>query len=541
MRSTAATSVCLVFGCLTLLPPAAAEDQPQLGQQYTRNMVSDEKGLPDGFSPGFINRFSGEVDLATTKNVKWAARLGRQTHGTPVVAGGKVLVGTNNEVPRDLRVKFDAGVLMCFDEQTGQFLWQLLVPKLSEIKHADWYYIGLCGSPVVEAGRAYLVTNRCEVVCLDMEGMANGNDGPFAEEGRHMVPPGFPPLEPGAEDADIVWTFDMAAELGVRPHNAANCSVLLYGDLLYVCTSNGLDHTHNRVVNPDAPLLAVVDKTSGKLIAKDNFGVGGDVIHGQWSSPTLAQLGDTVRLFQGAGNGRLYGFDPIDPAAAVEGPIAIEPVWSVNGHPAAQTEDEVPIEHGIRSKSYEVVANPVFHNNRIYVAITQDPFYRQREGWLTCFDATGTGDVTRTGLVWSYDATGTCITTVSIADGLVYAAGHDGRLHCLDAETGEPYWVHPVGGPVWGSTLVADGRVYLGTGRRSFWVLKHGKELQVINRVRLPDRTFSTPVAANGVVYVATFRHLYALEDPVARAKALAEPAPAEPAPPAPAPEEPKP
>ena len=81
----------------------------------------------------------------------------------------------------------------------------------------------------------------------------------------------------------------------------------------------------------------------------------------------------------------------------------------------------------------------------------------------------------RGGLVWSYDEIGSSVSTVAIADGLVYAAGFDGRLHCLDAETGKCYWVHEAGGPIWGSPLVADGKVYLGTGKSTLWVLAAGQ------------------------------------------------------------------
>ena len=518
MLQVCANRVAIAAICLLLCPPVRADDQPQWGQRNTRNMVSREKGLPDSFDIGYRSAVSGEPDMTSTKNVKWVAQLGRETHGTPVIAGGKVLVGTNNESPRDERMVDDAGVLMCFAEQSGEFLWQLLVPKLVEIENADWFNIGLCSTPVVEGDRAYLVTNRCEVVCLDMRAMANGNDGPYLDEGRHMVPAGSPSVEPGSADADIIWLYDMVGELDVRPHNSSNCSVIVHGDHLYVCTSNGVEHTHSRVANPDAPTLIVVDKNTGKLVARDNFGVGGDIIHGQWSSPTLGRIGDKTRLFQGTGGGKLCGFNPVAPDArpvsSGQEPARVEKTWWFNGHPAAQTEDNVPIEHGFNTRSYEVVGNPVFHNERVYLAITQDPFHRQRLGWLTCLDATGTGDVTRSGLIWSYEQTGTCVSTVSISDGLLFVADHDGRLHCLDAETGKPHWVHPIGGPIWGSTLVADGRVYVGTLRRSFWVLAADKELKVINRIPVPDPILSSPAAANGTLYVATFRELYALCKP---------------------------
>src|SRR6185503_8113393 len=82
-------------------------DWPMWGGTPDRNMVSTMKGLPT------------EWDVKTKKNVKWVASLGSQSYGNPVVSGGVVLVGTNNEAPRDPKQPGDRGVLMAFSEKTG--------------------------------------------------------------------------------------------------------------------------------------------------------------------------------------------------------------------------------------------------------------------------------------------------------------------------------------------------------------------------------------------------------------------------------------
>ena len=38
------------------------------------------------------------------------------------------------------------------------------------------------------------------------------------------------------------------------------------------------------------------------------------------------------------------------------------------------------------------------------------------------------------------------------------------------------------GNPVWASPLVADGKVYLGTGKSTLLILAPGKELKVIRK-----------------------------------------------------------
>ena len=500
------------FGWLAIQAGARAADQPQWGQPETFNMVSAEKNLPTDFDPGQKDPKTGEIVPGTTRNVKWTARLGNQTYGTPVVAGGKVFVGTNNDAPRDERNQGDRGVLMCFDEATGRFLWQLVVPKLSRIKWADWRYIGITSPPVVEGNRAYLISNRGEVLCLDTEGMANGNDGPVVDETRLLAVDGMPPLEPSPHDADILWRFDMVDETGAEPHNAASGSVLVVGNLLYVCTANGVEWTHDHIVNPQAPSVIVLDKRTGKLVAKDNFGIGPDIIHGQWSSPSLGRSNGRTLGFFASGSGVLYAFEPFNPEAAGPLPGLLKNVWHFNGHPLAQTQDVVPIDHQHDSTSYEVIGIPVFHQGYVYTIFTQEPYHRMKPGRLVCVKVDGSGDVTRSAAVWSYDAIGSSSSTVSVADGLVYAAGFDGRLHCLDALTGKPYWVHQADAPIWASTMVADGKVYVGTGKSTLWILEAGKELKVINRIRLPDILHITPVAANGRLYLATYKNLFVVE-----------------------------
>src|SRR5436853_2473049 len=157
------------------------------GADKGRNMYSAETGLPDRFEPGKFKKGTEDVDMATTKNMKWVAKLGSQSYGNVTVAGGKVFIGTNNDSPRDPKTQGDRSILMCFDEKSGEFLWQLVVPKLPSGKVNDWENLGLLSSPTVEGDRVYLVTSRCEVICLDVNGQANGNDGTFMDEAEYVV------------------------------------------------------------------------------------------------------------------------------------------------------------------------------------------------------------------------------------------------------------------------------------------------------------------------------------------------------------------
>src|SRR5687767_3689094 len=252
------------------------------GNDKGRNMFSSEKGLPDRFEPGKLKKGTEDVDMATTKNVKWVGKLGSQSYGNVSIAAGKVYVGTNNDTPRDPKHQGDRSILMVFDEKTGEFLWQLVVPKLASGKVNDWENLGLLSSPTVEGDRVYIVTSRCEIMCLDVNGFANGNDGPFNDEAQYYVGPGKPKAgEPGPKAADIIWKYDMMDELGVFPHNASNCSVLIVNNLVFACTSNGQDWTHSNIPSPLSPSFIALDKKTGAFVAEDEANIGPRIFHGQ--------------------------------------------------------------------------------------------------------------------------------------------------------------------------------------------------------------------------------------------------------------------
>ncbi len=491
----------VAFLALAAAPLTAAE-QPQWGERHTRNMVSQETGLPDHFDP------------KTGENVKWSAALGSQCWATPVVASGKVLLGTNNDEWRDPRHRGDRGVLMCFDESSGQLDWQLVVPKLSEDRFFDWPRAGICSPATVEGNRVYTVTNRDEVVCLDLKGMADGNDGPYMDEARHATPAGEPLVEVGPLDADILWLLDLREAAGVRPHDSCHCSILLDGAHLYVNTSNGLTSKHDGVDKPDAPSLVVVDKATGRLVARDNAKIGNRIFHCTWSSPALGEIEGRRQIYFCGGDGVVYGFNALDPLKPMpSGNVALlDPVWRFDCDPTSPKENVHQYIRNRKISPSNIKSMPVSHEGRLYVTYGGDIWWGKHESYLKCIDASGSGDVTETNLLWTYPLGRHCCSTPAVHEGLVYVADCDGKVHCVDAATGKACWTHDAGREIWASTLVADGKVYVGTRRGDFWVFATGREKRVLSSIRLDAPIHSTAVAANGCLYVGSMTRLYALQ-----------------------------
>jgi outer membrane protein assembly factor BamB len=500
-------------------------------------MVSDERNLPVSFVPGKKSPSGGGIDPLTTQNVKWTARLGSHTYGTPTVADGRVYVGTNDFALRDPRLKATkGGLLKCLDERTGKLLWQLVTPRKPIDKRVfafDHLNLGICSTAAVEDDRVYLVTNRCEVICLDADALADGNDGPFRDEGGYMASGDRPPVELGESDADIIWLFDMWDDprVATRPTDAANCSVLILGDFLYVCTSNGVDLWPSdtspvTIPAPLAPSLIVLHKHNGELVATDGERIGTRLLHGIWSSPSAGRVGDKWLVFHGGGDGVCYAFEAL--GEVPQKPVKLKKVWSFDCNPPEYKlfEDGKPVDYRCGDKRNpmsrnendvqfigmsEIIATPVFHDNRVYVAIGRDPHHGRGKGNLVCIDATKTGDVTETGRVWSYDKIERTVSTVAIADGLLYIADLPGRVHCLDANSGQCHWIQETGSETWGSTLVADGKIYLGT-KKHFSTVAAGLRPKLLSKIRLGASVDCSPVVANGVLYVASQRYLWAVE-----------------------------
>ena len=349
-----------------------ATDWPMWGHNSSRNMVSEEKGLPDSLQAGTYKQGSEEIDMATTKNVRWVAKLGSQAYGNPVVAGGKVFIGTNNESPRDPKVKGDNGILMCFNEKTGAFLWQLVIPKLGTGKISDWEFLGICSSPAVEGDRLYLVTNRCEAICVNTD---NGN---------------------------ILWHFDMRKELGVFPHNISASSPLIFSDRIVVATSNGVDWGHTYIPNPKAPCLVMLDKKTGKLLGEENVGVAARTLHSNWSSAAFGEVNGQGQIIFGAGDGWCYGFDAEKMTPGEGGRLLLKDLWRFDCDPPQyRVKNGKPLRYATFDGPSEVIATPVFYKNRVYVPIGQDPEHGEGIGNLSCIDITKTGNITKTGAVWS--------------------------------------------------------------------------------------------------------------------------------------------
>ncbi len=509
----------------------------QWGGSSARNNAPYGRNILTEWRLGEFDDEAGTWKKETSKNIKWGARLGTKTHGNPVVAGGKVFIGTNNGhgYLRRYPLNVDLGVLLCFSEEDGRFLWQDSNEKLPSGRVNDWPYEGVCSTPLIEGHRLWYVTNRGGVKCLDIEVRKPGT----------------------TDEPKVIWTCDMMKTLGVRQHNMCNGSVTGAGDLLFVMTGNGIDVDHMRVPAPLAPSFLCLDKYTGKVVWADNS-PGENILHGQWSSPSYGVLGGVPQVIFGGGDGYLYSF--LGTKENDNGRPKL--LWKFDCNPK-----ESKYSIGGKSTRNYAIETPVIYDGRVYVSVGEDPEHAEGIGHFWCIDPAKRGDVSpelafkppdfknpvphrriqavstekgevarpnpNSAAVWHFDQFDldhdgkieddeimhrTC-STAAIKNDLLFIPDFSGYVHCLDTKTGQPHWNYDMESACWGSCLIVDDKVYVGDEDGDVFIFKLSPKLEFASRkadgslggIAMSNAVYGTPIVAHDVLYISNGWWLFAI------------------------------
>jgi len=107
------------------------------------------------------------------------------------------------------------------------------------------------------------------------------------------------------------------------------------------------------------------------------------------------------------------------------------------------------------------------------------------------------------------------MSTVAIHEGNVYAADLSGFVHCLDFKSGKRHWVHDMLSGIWGSPMVADGKVFIGNEDGTLTVFKASAEkAEIMAEISTVNYSsiYSTPTFANGKLYLSDRARLYSID-----------------------------
>jgi len=99
-----------------------------------------------------------------------------------------------------------------------------------------------------------------------------------------------------------------------------------------------------------------------------------------------------------------------------------------------------------------------------------------------------------------------------IHEGRLYIADAPGTIQCLDALRGKVLWKEKLGGTLWGSMLLADGKLYVTNLEGTTYVLAASSKFQLLATNEIPEPTYAALAVSGGALFLRTYEHLYCIE-----------------------------
>lgn len=273
----------------------------------------------------------------------------------------------------------------------------------------------------------------------------------------HFGPQGTAKLS--ANDGAILWRCQ---ELDYPPVHGNGGSPVLFEDKLYVICDGSSD-----------PFVAAIDATSGKVAWKTLRSVPARISHSFGTPFILQTQAQSLMLAPGPNHFAAY-----DTRTGQE-------VWKV------------------RADGWSVVPQPVISGN--LVIYNHD--YDSPE--LIAIRLGGQGDVTDSHIAWRNRRGAPSTPTPILVGDELYYVSDTGVASCVNAQTGEHYWMERLGGNYSASPILTNGLLlFLSEDGEATW-LRPSTTFEKVAENQLPGRTFATPVVVAGELLIRTNTHLY--------------------------------
>jgi outer membrane protein assembly factor BamB len=134
------------------------------------------------------------------------------------------------------------------------------------------------------------------------------------------------------------------------------------------------------------------------------------------------------------------------------------------------------------------------------------PLYALRPG--------GSGEIAPAALAWRTQNGSPYTSTPLVLDGIVYACTDNGILTTYDAKTGERIYRSRVSEAAAGfsaSPVAAGGHIYLASEDGDVFVVKAGREFQLVATNPMGELCMATPAIAGNMVFIRTQGHLFGI------------------------------
>ena len=272
------------------------------------------------------------------------------------------------------------------------------------------------------------------------------------------------------------WARDLQKDYGSFGLNWGYASSpLLVGDALYVQVLHGMK-------TDDPSYVLRIDGKTGKTVWRvERPTKAVQESPDAYTTPALLQTANRTAIVVSGGD----IVTAHDPATGKE-------LWRANG----LNPDNHPF--------HRIVASPVVAGGLVYAPSRERP--------LLAIKAGGSGDVTSSHRVWSFD-NGPDVPT-PVTDGTYFYSVNDrGIVYCLDAKTGKviygPQRIKP--GTYSASPVLAGGHVYITNEEGVTTVFKAGPKFEVVAENAVNEFVLSSVAVSDGQIFLRTSGHLYAI------------------------------
>jgi hypothetical protein len=129
--------------------------------------------------------------------------------------------------------------------------------------------------------------------------------------------------------------------------------------------------------------------------------------------------------------------------------------------------------------------------------------------WVMAIDPSGTGNVTKSHVLWSKKNEGGYVPSPVAHAGKLYCVDDKGVATCWDVKTGEQHWKERLGGRGHhASAVAADGRTYFIADDGVAYVLRAGTDFEVLARNPLGENVYASPAFSDGEIFIRSERRL---------------------------------
>jgi len=280
-------------------------------------------------------------------------------------------------------------------------------------------------------------------------------------------------------DGNEQWKFDVPATFGkLGLNHGYGSSPLLLDGRLIVPVLHGM-HTD------DPSYVFALNATTGAVVWRVERPTDAErESPDAYTTPALLEFGGKKQIV-------IVGADC---ATGHDADTGTE-VWRVNGFN--------PRNNG----AFRIVASPIVRDGIIFAPTRVQPLHALKPG--------GTGDITASHVLWKFEGRNAPDVPTPVSDGPhLYMVSDDGRITCLDSQTGAVvYEPQDTGvGVISASPVLADGKIYITGHSAETAVVQAGPEYKLIAKNTLDDSwTLSSPAIADEEVFIRTAGFLYCI------------------------------